>query len=301
MKSKNENPGSDTALVVCDWGSSQLRAYLVDAEGKVLRKYESNQGVKTIAGNKSSYAKEMRKLLDELKVEPNSEIRISGMAGSKLGWLEADYSFTPLTVDIFSRNYRALEGFPNARLFGGAKHENPDASLDVMRGEEVQVFGILDKHPDMSSICLPGTHSKWVNVEDGKIVSFKTYMTGDLFHSLCEESIFREQITSREFDRDGFLAGCRLAADGNDLQNLFRLRSDFVFSKISGDGFRSCLSGFLIANELLSANPESAVCLCGSERLTALYALALEQMNVESLVIGSEIATIHGHLALRSS
>ncbi len=287
-------------MVVCDWGSSQLRAYLVDSSGNTLRTYESNQGVKRIAGNKSGYAEEMHKMLKELQVAEDDEVRISGMAGSKLGWLETDYSSTPLTIDAYSSNFRPLPEFPKTRLLGGAKHQHTDGSLDIMRGEEVQVFGTMNAYPDVRLICLPGTHSKWVTVEEGKIVSFKTYMTGDLFHSLCEESIFREQITTREFNRESFLHGCQLAADGNDLQDLFKLRSDFVFSKVSAEGFYSYLSGFLISNELKSAKPVSRVHLCGSDSLMPLYAMALEKMNVETLAIDSKTATIRGHLALTS-
>ena len=300
MKSKNEDSGPRRALVICDWGSSHLRAYLVDADGGALRVYESARGVKAMAGDRSAYREELHAALGGLQVGADSEIRISGMAGSKLGWVETGYSPTPIAADAFSSNYRTLEEFPNARLFGGVKHQHGDGSLDVMRGEEVQVFGILDTDPCTGLICLPGTHSKWVGVEDGKIVSFKTYLTGDLFHSLCEESIFKEQIASREFDRASFLQGCRLALDGNDLQDLFRLRSDFVFSKISAEGFHSYLSGFLIANELRSANPQSRVYLCGSASLTPLYALALGQMGVETLAIESATATIRGHSALAS-
>ena len=304
MKSKKGNLGSQPdqqpSLVICDWGSSHLRTYLVDAEGSTLRRYESNRGVKSNAGNKSIYREELNKALEKLQVSTDSEIRISGMAGSKLGWEETDYSPTPVTKEEFASNYLPLSDFVNARLYGGVKHQNKDGSLDVMRGEEVQIFGIIAANPDARLICLPGTHSKWVTVENGKIMAFKTYMTGDLFHSLCEESIFKGQITSRTFNRDGFLHGCRLATEGNDLQDLFKLRSEYVFSKISSEAFHSCLSGFLIMNELKSANPQSKVSLCGSPSLIPLYAVALEEIGIQNLALDSETATISGHQSLIS-
>ena len=254
-----------------------------------------------MGGEASHYAETLRTALTELQADDACEIRISGMAGSKLGWLETDYSATPLSAAGFSSNRLPLDGFPKAFLFGGAMHRSDDGSLDVMRGEEVQVFGVLDQHPEAQQICLPGTHSKWVVVDSGQISSFKTYMTGDLFHSLCEESIFKTQIACREFDEASFLAGCRLAAEGNGLHDLFKLRSHFVFSKVSAEGFYSYLSGFLIGNEIGSASPESKVYLCGSAALTPLYATALEQIGVETLAIDSESATIRGHLSISAS
>ena len=302
MKSKNEISGSDaSSLVICDWGSSHLRVFHVDHDGRILGKYESEEGVKSMAGDSSRYNGALAAAIGELQVGSEIEIRISGMAGSKLGWKETDYSVAPVSAHDFSSNFLPLENFTDARLFGGVMHEDKDGSVDVMRGEEVQVFGVLELYPDATKICLPGTHSKWVTVEDGQIVSFKTYMTGDLFHALCEESIFKTQIASREFDKESFLAGCRLAEEGNDLQDLFKLRSEFVFSQVSGEGFYSYLSGFLISNELQSAKPDCLVYLCGSASLTPMYALALEQIGIETLVIDSETATIRGHLALSSS
>lgn len=300
MKSKKENSINAPNLVICDWGSSHLRAYHVSSGGEVLSKYESSRGVKSLSGKESLYRDELNKALKALQVDADSEIRISGMASSKNGWKEVDYSSTPVTENEFVSNFQPVEGFENARLYGGVKHVVEDGSIDVMRGEEIQIFGMLEEFPDARLLCLPGTHSKWVRVEDGKIAAFKTYMTGDLFHSLCEESIFKGQITSRDFNEDGFIYGCRLAQEGSDLQDLFKLRSAYVFSNISSEAFHSCLSGFLIMNELKSVAPQSEVHLCGSASLEPLYVRALKEIGIECLAIESEKATIRGHIALLS-
>lgn len=301
MECKKESSSLVGPVVICDWGSSNLRVYLVGEDGEVRRRYESQAGAKALAGAASAYCEELRKALGELEVGDESEIRISGMAGSKLGWRETPYLATPMAMEDFVLNFSFLEEFPGARLFGGLKHENEDGSLDVMRGEEVQIFGGMELCPEARLICLPGTHSKWVKVEGGKILSFRTVMTGDLFQALCEKSIFKEQITSGEFHREGFLAGCALAKSGSDLQDLFKLRSAFVFSKVSSEEFHSYLSGFLIANEIRSAGKgETRVHLCGAASLVSMYALAMKEMGMDSSVIDGETATIRGHLSLFS-
>ena len=288
-------------ITICDWGSTNLRAYLIDEEGVVQGRYESGSGSKSLAGDARAYRDELRKALRGLGVKDDSEIRISGMAGSKLGWKEMGYVATPMVPENFSSNFCFLDEFPRARLYGGLKYENDDGSLDVMRGEEVQVLGAMELCPEASLICLPGTHSKWVKVEAGKVISFRTVMTGDLFQALCEKSIFREQIASREFHRESFLAGCALAKSGSNLQDLFKLRSAFVFSKVSSEGFHSYLSGFLIANEIISAGrDESHVHLCGASSLVSKYVLAMKEMGMDSSVIDGETATICGHLSLFS-
>lgn len=291
----------DAGMLICDWGSSSLRAYFVDADGKVVSRHESPRGIKAITGGETEYRETLNEILEQMKVSPDCPIRISGMAGSMKGWIETDYVATPAGASEIAANYVSLSGYSDARLFGGLKHECEDGSRDIMRGEEIQILGVLKSHPDAKQICLPGTHSKWATVENGCITGFKTYMTGDLFHSLCENSIFAGQISSRDFHHEGFQMGCRLARQGSTLDDLFRLRTGFVFGDISEDAFRSYLSGFLIGNELRAADAKGSVHLCGSSSLITSYALALEELEVTSSTIDSESATISGHLQLSQS
>lgn len=296
MDGKKENE----SLTVCDWGSSRLRAYRVDPAGEVLGRYQSDCGAKTLAGDAAAYAAELSNALTHLGGGPEQVITISGMAGSKMGWRETPYRATPVGRAEFISNSLTLEGFPHARLFGGVKHEGSDGIPDIMRGEEVQIFGAVHRHPGARVFCLPGTHSKWVRIEDEKIVSFTTRMTGDLFQGLCEKSIFAEQIASRDFHREGFLRGCRWAAESEGIHDLFRLRSAFVFARVSGEEFHSCLSGFLITHEIKSIRDlrGGKVHLCGAPELVSSYILALEGLGIPSLAIDAETATIQGHLAL---
>lgn len=301
MESKNESPDSEERFVVCDWGSSHLRASLVTRNQVLYGPSQSDQGSKALAGRAEKYRAELSRFLDDFGAALDIEIRISGMAGSKVGWRETGYLPTPVGIADFKDHYWEIREFPNLRLYGGVNHENPDGSMEVMRGEEFQIFGLLRDAPEAKVVCLPGTHSKWVRIEEGKIASIKTAMTGDLFHALCEATIFREQITSKRFVENAFLAGCSLAIEGNDLSDLFKLRSAFVFSKVKGDEFHSYLSGFLIANEIrVTAPGDAMVHLCGSLPLVERYALAMEKMGFSSQIVEGEDAAIAGHWALLS-
>ncbi len=71
------------------------------------------------------------------------------------------------------------------RIIPGLRCAGLTGAPDVMRGEETQVLGWLAQHPDRQQgrhlVCHPGTHAKWVVVEDGRIVRFVTAMTGEMF------------------------------------------------------------------------------------------------------------------------
>lgn len=285
--------------IICDWGSSKLRAFLLDGENLVTRRYESDLGVKTLSGDPGRFAAELEKVFESFSCDSGTEVSLSGMVGSKHGWLDAGYASTPAAPEAIASLVVAPPGFPSAKIIPGLKHVRKDGSIDLMRGEEIQVFGLLAAEPDAKKICLPGTHSKWVEVEDGKITTFRSYLTGDLFAALCEQSIFREQIRSREFDEESFVAGCSVAYDGATLDDLFRLRADYVCAKISAEGFFSYLSGFLIANEIRAEGVFGTVHLCGSESLMRSYSIALSQIAVSSVSIDSEGATVAGHQDLQ--
>lgn len=284
-------------MVIVDWGSTRVRGYLV-REGVVSASDQSAAGAKELGGDTAAYQAEMTRLLEVLGADAGSPIRISGMAGSKNGWVEVPYVDTPVVAAGFRGNVMSIEGYPDLQIYGGLRHHDADGRMDVMRGEEMQIFGLMHLKPDSRLVCLPGTHSKWARVNDGVISEFRTHMTGDLFQALLEGTIFSEQVGGREFHESGFLRGSALALDGNGLDDLFRLRTEYLNGSVGPESFFSCLSGFLIGNEIRAVGATEQVCLCGGPELTRLYALVLEQASIESVEVDAEEATTRGHLEL---
>lgn len=283
--------------IICDWGSSNLRAYFVK-NGTISETYESDLGLKKISGDKDQFTCELKRIITTFGCDTNCAIQLSGMVGSKNGYLDAGYAQTPINAADFSSHFIKVPNFENAIIYSGLKHCHEDTTMDVMRGEEVQIFGALAIDNEAKIICLPGTHSKWAQIKNQNIVAFKTTMTGDLFMALSQQSIFKEQITDKTFDEHSFVQGCKLAYEGNRLDDLFKLRSAYIFSKISSSGFHSYLSGFLIANEIRAHNIEGKVHLCASDTLLKPYSIALKLKGIESVLIKSDQATIKGHLKL---
>lgn len=279
--------------IFCDWGTTNLRAYLLEG-GKVIDEYSSSNGLKN--AKEMGFGKVLGEVLIHFDAPINTPVKLSGMVGSKHGWKEAPYAYTPVTVESMRENSVSVDEFPNVEIFGGVCYELPNGKKDVMRGEEVQILGILEKFPHIETICLPGTHSKWVQTSNGSIESFSTWMTGDLFNSLSQNTIFKEQISTNAFCRESFKKGVEMAEQsGPILNSVFHLRTDYLFGKVDSAQFHSYLSGFLIGSEIKDAVGDSdEVIVCGSEKMLELYSLALNYFAVMAIEFPASEATVLG-------
>lgn len=279
--------------VFCDWGTTNVRAFLCDHE-TVVKRYASATTLHD--ANRIGFEQVMKEILQRLEVPSTTPIRLSGMVSSKNGWLEVPYVDTPATATSIANGACRVESFSDLRIYGGVSHSLADGRHDVMRGEETQIFGLLQLHPNAQTICLPGTHSKWVTVNDQAIESFSTWMTGDFFHCLSEQTILKAQIESTDFDEDSFLRGVASAeSEGSLLNEVFYLRTDYVFGRLGSDQTHSYLSGLLIGHELAAtARDVDQVYLCGAEPLVQLYSLALNGNGVRTVPVSAEVASLHG-------
>ena len=121
-------------------------------------------------------------------------------------------------------------------------------------------------------------------------------MTGDLFRSLSQHTIFKEQYSSTVYDEKAFLKGVNSAREAGPLMNsLFHLRTDYLFKNVDATEFHSYLSGFLIGSEIKEATKScDEVYLCGSGSMNEYYESALKSFGVRTLTITSDEATILG-------
>lgn len=279
--------------IFCDWGTTNLRVYLLEYS-KVIDTFSSDNGLKK--AKEIGFQNILENALTYFKLPAETPVRLSGMVGSKHGWKEAPYAETPVTIDSLSDNFVEIPNFPDVKILGGVCHQMKDGKRDVMRGEEVQIFGILEKYPMAKTICLPGTHAKWVECKDESIQSFSTWMTGDFFRSLSENTIFKEQISNTDFIKDALLKGLLVAKEaGPILNSIFHLRTDYLFAKVSSEEFHSYLSGFIIGSEVKEASKGAQeVYLCGSDRMIELYSLALGTFSKKVIEVPASEATVLG-------
>ena len=281
----------DTAqLIALDWGSSSLRAYLMDGAGTVRQERSSDDGASRLSGGPAAFDAALMALAgDWLRAHPGVPVFACGMVGSAHGWLATPYVETPVSLGALRHHtvrVRCANG-THVRIVPGVLHRPAGAAPDVMRGEETQVAGVLAADPalaDHACIVLPGTHSKWVAVQGGRIQAFSTRMTGELFAVLREHSVLgRLMDTAAAFDAEAFDRGLQSARDhaGCDLTGqLFSVRSLALTGELAPSAGADYLSGVLIGNEVAAAVSSLAdsvpLVLAGDAALCARYLRALE-------------------------
>jgi 2-dehydro-3-deoxygalactonokinase len=289
-------------LLACDWGTTNLRAWTLDQAGAVTARIDLPLGVSTLAPGEAGH----RFNLDVRQALGAQDLPaiLCGMVGSTLGWALAPYADCPAGFGELAN--AALEVAPGTRIVPGLRCQGIAGAPDVMRGEETIVLGWLAEHPDFQTgrhlVCQPGTHAKWVVVEDGKIVRFATAMTGELFAVLTKHSILKNDAPPT--DRAAFDAGLAAAGDGGALTaRLFSARARVVGGSEAAESTPSYLSGLLIGAEAASMPalmgfPDAPVVLLGDAAMCERYQQALTRLNIVSTTFDSGSAAVAGLLAL---
>lgn len=216
---------------------------------------------------------------------------ISGMAGSRQGWAEAPYVPCPAGPAELAKHLHWIER-DRIAIVPGLSDIRGDVP-DVMRGEEVQIFGAMGLTGLGDGVfVLPGTHSKWATVRDGKVTGFRTYMTGEVYGLFARHSILERTLDANAaLDEAAFLKGVERAGNGEGLlHNAFGARSLSLFDRLPPAPSASYLSGLLIGEELAGQKllPGSEVIVIGAPALIARYALALGKTGVKVRAFGAE-------------
>ena len=270
-----------------DWGTSSFRVWLLSADGNTLGERRSDEGMSR--ASEIGFDSVLEGHLGSLGAGVAVPVIICGMAGARQGWREAGYLDTPADLAQIIGNALVIDGYKrDVRILPGIAQRDPNAP-DVMRGEETQLLGLASGDIRSGLVCMPGTHSKWVTLEDGKVLRFSTYMTGELFTVVSAYSILRMAIEGNAEVTPGdpaFLAAVKTAYAAPEAISklLFSIRSSQLlgFSPPSDGAAR--LSGLLVGLELAGAIGQTApagdVVLVGSGRLGALYQSALMGMGL---------------------
>lgn len=287
-----------TSLIAVDWGTSSLRAARIAGDGAVLEQRASQRGILTVAAG--GFPAVLHETCGDWLADPRALCLVSGMAGSRQGWMEAPYCPCPAGFDELARTLRWVEPGRIA-LVPGLSCETQGVP-DVMRGEEVQVFGAMDLLGVRDGVfVLPGTHSKWVRVAGGRVQAFATFMSGEVYALLRQHSILARMMPADDgaLDEEAFVRGVRHAqASGSLLHAAFSARTLALFGRMAADALPSYLSGLVIGEELRGRDAAAtSVVLVGSAALTRRYELALQALGCASRSLGSE-ATWRGLWAL---
>jgi len=326
-------------IIAGDWGTSHLRLFL--CEGTRTLASLTGPGVGPVSmqteaaapGSSPTFAQILSGLVaDWVSRHGAVPVWLSGMVGSRSGWREIAYLPCPVDTATLARAVRpfAANGLRIA-IVPGLSCTNSHGAPDVMRGEETQIIGALARYPELNRgrriFCLPGTHSKWVTVEDGRILAFQTSFSGELYQLLTERSTLTRALTnsSNAADRAGqtdepsgapeiaqrsaFEAGYQrvLTLPGVPLSYLlFEVRSRQLAGELSRMEALAFLSGLVIGQDIQgatgllrgAATAGQRVAVVGAPHLTELYRQVLASHGVSTLLIEASEATVSGLSAL---
>ncbi|PDT12778.1 2-dehydro-3-deoxygalactonokinase [Rhizobium sp. M1] len=292
---------TNPAYVAVDWGTSSFRLWLIGRDGSVLAERRSGEGMTSAA--KTGFSAVLASHLAAVAAPENLPVIVCGMAGARQGWIEAGYIDVPtplaailtgaVSVPGESRDIRILPGLAQRQA----------ATPDVMRGEETQLLGALGStSAGAQAVCMPGTHSKWVHVSDGKVSGFSTFMTGELFDAVSKHTILAHAVAGAEAqpaDAAAFEAAVSAAFAKPALATnlLFTARSGQLLHGITAAAAQARLSGTLIGLEIAGALQDAAnsgITLVASGRLQALYEQAFKTLSLAFTAIDADAAVRRG-------
>jgi 2-dehydro-3-deoxygalactonokinase len=284
-----------TALIGLDWGTSNCRAFRIARDGAVLETRTAAQGI--LAVKDGNFAAAFDSLAGDWLKAHRAPVLMCGMIGSRQGWVEAPYVELPADAAQLAGSLARVPNF-NAAIVPGLASDALAGGRDVIRGEETQIVGALDPRETDALFCLPGTHSKWVKVEGGRIVRFATFMTGEVYGVLRQHSILGRLMEGEAYDEAGFAAGIERGRNaGGLLHQLFSVRTDGLFNAQPPAALSSYLSGLLIGHELraaMQAFPASRVVLVGTAALAERYRVALDREGRASVAVTGDAAAAKG-------
>ncbi len=296
--------------IAVDWGTSNLRAWALSDEGRVLDSAESDRGMARLTA--PEYPGALTGLAGDWIEGAHDpvDVLICGMAGARQGWREAPYIEMPADLSRLGQHAVAPD-MPDDRLrpriLSGVCQRTPGAE-DVMRGEETQILGLLTLKPGFAgTVCMPGTHSKWVSVADSIVTGFATALTGELFDVLRTHSVLRHTLPDDPVGadtEDGIAAGLEAGTRSPEklTGKLFRTRAAGLVAGKSPHWCAGYLSGLLVGAETAGHRDwigSGPIQLIGSARLCRLYARALDMLGAPSETVDVADATLAGLTAAR--
>ncbi len=282
-------------FIAVDWGTTRLRTSLVDAGGAVIAHARSDSGVQSVPPG--GFPAALRAACAAwLEAYPALPVVMAGMVGSRNGWVEAPYLHCPCGLSEMAAQLTRIDGLErDAFVVPGVDVRWEDGSYDVMRGEETQVFGT---GIDDGLICLPGTHSKWVEMAGGRMTRFASFITGELYAALSGSFVARlaEEPDAPEAGQTEATEAAR--AGGGLTRALFQARTRVLAGDMSPRAVRPFLSRLLIEAEMAGASElfghPASVHLVASDPQLSVYRSGLERRGLQVSFVDPATATLAG-------
>jgi len=282
-------------IIAIDGGTTNTRLTLMDG-GKIIKKYKLNVGARD-----KSLAEAVRGGLAEVMCPAVTRIAASGMITSDAGLFSLPHIAAPAGIDelragAVTISMPEISELPITFVPGVKVVENGE-TMDIMRGEETELMGILARlNLQSCTFILPGSHMKKVTVESGKIVDFSTSISGELSRAAAEHTILSRSLGDA-FPRIPDLAWL---ARGRDTLNacgslnaaLFKLRVIATsHPEISPDALYAFLLGIVLSDDVNSLPKSHApIFVGGSNPMRAAYLALIADAGFDARELPEELA-----------
>lgn len=257
-----------------DWGTSNVRVMRLATGGRIIEQRSDPRGAGELTPG--AFAAVLHDVARDWLTQ--APVLVCGMAGSRSGWREVAYQ--PCPASLIDLAGALVRPDPDREIFivPGVAAMGAAGLVDVMRGEETQIMGLRNDEGDGWAVA-PGTHSKWIRLEGGRIAAFRTFVTGELFAALGASTLLAGRRAEGEGDDGAFRIGVERGLTERALTAaLFSIRVDLLAGRLSPEAAPDCLSGLLIGSEI-AAQPYAMrgerLVLVGASDLMRRYALAL--------------------------
>lgn len=285
-------------MVGIDWGTTHRRAYLLDGAGALIASRHDNDGMLAARGRFGASLDEL--LAPWVARYGAMPVVMAGMVGGAQGWQQTPYLDSSIALNAIGRHLCRVTSADSRRdidIVPGYLWRSPDGTPDVMRGEETQLFGAMQLGYGDGWYVLPGTHSKWVYLEDGHVRFLRTFMTGELFSMVSQQGTLASLMRPGEFDLVAFQRGMQAARKDTPSHALFSCRARVVCGDWPATIASDYVSGVLIGAEwhdMLRGAASAAlpVNLIGEDQLTDRYAAAARALGCAVNLINPEQAFV---------
>lgn len=280
--------------IALDWGTTNLRAFAMQGSQILARKYSSDGMGKL---DRDAFEPAMLRLIEDWIKDRPVPIFACGMVGSRQGWVEAPYRSVPCPPLSETLTRAPCSGGIKVYVVSGLSQTTP---ADVMRGEETQIAGFLSLNPGWDGVlCMPGTHTKWVHLSAGEVVSFQTFMTGELFDLISHKSVLRHSTKGDDWDDLAFSNALSDAVSAPErlASRLFALRAKDLLEGTAPASTRASLSGYLIGAELAASRAYwlgQNTAILGMGHQARAYETALKDQGAFPMLVDTERATLAG-------
>lgn len=236
-----------------------------------------------------------------------------GMITSEIGLIELDHIKAPcgireLAEHLYETTIKEISDIPFV-FIRGIKYVSDDR-IDMMRGEETEIYGISESPKENSLYVLPGSHSKLIYMDrENRISEFSTELTGEMIHAIANHTILSGVIDLEQAAEDGeyLQKGYLYCKEHGMNAALFNVRPLKRHAGATDAQAFSFFIGALLAPEIdnIIKSPAERIVIGGKPQLKEPTFLLLKMNSakqIEKVSAGiAEHATVYGAIRIYES